>query len=222
MLPAALLLLADGRSPTGAYLHSGGVEAAVAGGFVRDDADLFAFLQGRLHTVGRVAAGLAAAAADPGADLAALDAEADARTPSPAARDASRAQGRALLRMVRAAWPQAREAGLGPRPHAALVLGVATAAAGGGPVDAAALAAGGAVTGPASAAVRLLGLDPLTVTGLLAALAPAVDAVASAAARDAAASRLPDDSAPQLDVLAEAHVERLPAGNPPRARMFAS
>lgn len=217
MLPAALLLLADGRSPTGAYLHSGGVEAAIADGLVGDEGGLRAFLLGRLQTAGRVAAGLAAAAADAGGDLERLDGEADARTPAPAAREASRAQGRALLRMVRAAWPSPRYPRLGPRPHVALVLGVAAAEAGGTPLDAAALAAGAAVTGPASAAVRLLGLDPLAVTALLAALSADVDRIAAGAAAAASAGELPDDGAPHLDVLAERHAE---PGS--RARMFAS
>jgi urease accessory protein len=218
MLPAALLLLADGRSPTGGYAHSGGVEAAVDGGWVTGADDLAAFLSGRLTTVGRVAAGLAAAAAGAGVDLVRLDAEADARTPAPAAREASRAQGRALLRMVAVAWPDPRYAELGRHPHAALVLGVAASAAGGSAADAAALAATNAVTGPASAAVRLLGLDPLAVTALLARLAPAVDRVAAdAACSGELPDGLPDDAAPHLDVLAEIH--RAPSL---RARMFAS
>ncbi len=213
MLPSALLLLADGRAPSGGYAHSGGIEAAVTGGEVADEATLEAFLRGRLGTVGRVAAGLAAAAALAGDDvaLAALDGETDARTPSPAARDASRAAGRALLRMVRTAWPSDRYAALGVRPHVAPLLGVAAAVAGGTAADAAGLAATAAVAGPASAAVRLLGLDPLAVHAVLARLAPLVDAVAVEAAAAAAVGELPDDSAPHLDVLAEAHAALRPA-----------
>jgi urease accessory protein len=117
--------------------------------------------------------------------------------------------------MLRAAWPSERYAALGPRPHVAPLLGVAAAVAGGSPEDAAGLAATAAVSGPASAAVRLLGLDPLAVTGLLARLAPLVDAVAAAAAAEVAEGGLPDDGAPHLDVLSEAHVTLRPA-------MFAS
>jgi urease accessory protein len=220
MLPAALLLLADGRSPSGAYAHSGGVEAAIAGGWIADEDDLRAFLLGRLETAGRVAAGLAAAgaratAAADDAELIRLDGEADARTLAPAGRDASRAQGRALLRMVRAAWPLDRYALLGPRPHVPIVLGVAAVTAGGTAEDAAALAAAASISGPASAAVRLLGLDPLLVTGLLASLSPLVDRIAAEVTADVALGLLPDDSAPQLDVLAEAH-----CGS--EVRMFAS
>ena len=40
MSRAALLLLADGRFPAGGYAHSGGLEASIAAGRVRDVADL--------------------------------------------------------------------------------------------------------------------------------------------------------------------------------------
>jgi urease accessory protein len=144
----------------------------------------------------------------PGAGWARLDAEADARTPSPAQRRASRAQGRALLRVARAAWP-------GPHldtlalvaggPHQPLVLGATVAAAGGAPARAAQVAAYGSVTGPASAAVRLLGLDPLGVHRVLAGLAGRIDAVAAEAAESVGAGHLPATSAPALDVFAELH-----------------
>ncbi|WP_433124461.1 urease accessory protein UreF [Micromonospora sp. CA-240977] len=60
--PSLLLLLADGRFPAGAHAHSGGLEAAVAAGRVRDLASLEAFLVGRLATAGLVGAAFAAAA----------------------------------------------------------------------------------------------------------------------------------------------------------------
>ncbi|MEU3593389.1 urease accessory UreF family protein, partial [Streptomyces filamentosus] len=104
MTRSALLVLADGRFPAGGHAHSGGAEAAVKAGRIRDAADLEAFCLGRLHTVGLTAAGLAAAAAL-GLDPYELDAAADARTPSPALRTAARRLGRQLLRAARAAWP---------------------------------------------------------------------------------------------------------------------
>jgi urease accessory protein len=174
----------------------------------------------------------------------AIDAEADARTPSPAQRAASRRQGRALLRAARVAWPDdgglaalaasgaataspleaaadARTPGgttktpttLGGArayrsgPHHAVVLGVATAAAGCDAGDAARIAAYQSVAGAASAAVRLLALDPMRATGVLARLAPDIDCVAerAAAAADGPLYELPCPSAPALDLLAEAH-----------------
>ncbi|MDT0310407.1 urease accessory UreF family protein [Streptomyces sp. DSM 44917] len=206
----ALLLLADGRFPAGAHAHSGGAEAAVADGRVTDAASLAAFCRGRLHTAGLVAAALAAAACG-GADPAVLDAAADARTPSPALRATARRLGRQLLRAARATWPApgldalaaAHPGGL----HQPVVLGLAARAARLAPADAARAAAYEAVSGPASAAVRLLGLDPFDATAVLARLAPEADEVAARAAEAAARGpdALPAASAPLLDIAAEAH-----------------
>jgi urease accessory protein len=210
----AALLLSDSRFPAGGHAHSGGVEPAVTAGTVSDLTSLEAFLRGRLRTAGLVAAGLAAAAcarANAGPwDL--LDAEADARTPSPAQRAASRQQGRALLRAARVAWPDddglAALAGHRGGPHHAIVLGAAAAAAGCDAGDAARIAAYQSVAGPASAAVRLLALDPMRATGVLARLAHDVDQIAqrAAAGADGPLDELPCPSAPALDLLAEAQI----------------
>ncbi len=218
------MVLADARFPGGGHAHSGGVEEAVARGLVGDVDDLGAFLAGRLRTAGLVTAAFAAAAArvaggrpgavpdrgtrrdavrnSPGgcAELAGLDAELDARTPSAAQRAASRAQGRAALRAVRLAWPSAVVDALvevHPRPHHPLLVGVVV----GEPLAAARCVAYLAVSGPASAAVRLLGLDPLAVNALLVALP--VEAVAEEAA---SSLDLPAIGSPVLDLMAEAHV----------------
>lgn len=211
---AGVLLLADGRSPTGGLAHSSGVEEAIRSGVVSDEATLLALLEVRLATAGLVAAGLAATAcsiageADFAPGLTHLDIEADARMPSQAARIASRAQGRGLLRLSRASWPHPAYAPGGPlgdRPHHSLVLGVAVCAAGGTSLDAAVVAALASVSGPASAAVRLLGLDPIAAAGLLARLGPCVEEIAAAAVSAAA---LPSAGHPLLDVFAEHHAAR--------------
>ncbi|MFC5909810.1 urease accessory protein UreF, partial [Streptacidiphilus monticola] len=49
---SVLLTLADGRFPAGGHAHSGGAEAAVGAGRVRDAATMEAFCLGRLHTSG--------------------------------------------------------------------------------------------------------------------------------------------------------------------------
>jgi len=105
----------------------------------------------------------------------------------------------------------------GPAPHHPLVLGAALSLAGGGPDLAARAAALAACAGPASAAVRLLGLDPFAVQAMLARLAPGIDACAASAAQLAAGppASLPADAAPALDLLADFH---LTAG----VRLFAS
>ncbi|WP_351234184.1 urease accessory UreF family protein [Streptomyces sp. NPDC002133] len=211
---AALLVLADGRFPAGGHAHSGGAEAAVKAGRIRDAGGLAGFCRGRLHTVGTTGAALAAAAAlgmDPGE----LDAAADARTPSPVLRATSRKLGRQLLRAARAAWPSVDLDALArafPKgAHQPVVLGIAARAAGLGPEDAAHCVAYETVGGPATAVVRLLGLDPFEATAVLARLAPDMDRVArraADAARRAAGlgvDALPAASAPLLDITAEQH-----------------
>jgi urease accessory protein len=215
---ASLLQLADARFPQGGHAHSGGAEEAVAAGRVRDLPTLEGFLRGRLWTVGRTDAALGAAACDearrPDPAWARLDAEAAARSPSPAVRRAARALGRSLLRAAGTAWPgpwvAALRAAVAPAPFASVVLGAAAAACGADPAVAALVAAHSAVAAPAAAAVRLLGLDPLEVAAAQARLAPEIDAVAAEAAATAAAcgrawSRLPASSAPLLDLGAEQH-----------------
>ncbi|WP_236244543.1 urease accessory protein UreF [Streptomyces sp. CC210A] len=210
MTRSALLVLADGRFPAGGHAHSGGAEAAVRAGRLRDAAGLEGFCRGRLHTAGLTAAGLAAASAL-GHDPARLDVAADARTPSPALRAASRRLGRQLLRAARATWPcPALDALAGAFPrgaHQPVVLGATARAAGLGPRDAAHCAAYETVSGPATAAVRLLSLDPFHATAVLARLAPDMDAVALRAAEAAAEGidALPAASAPLLDITAEQH-----------------
>ncbi|KOV75290.1 urease accessory protein UreF [Streptomyces sp. NRRL WC-3723] len=219
-----MLVLADGRFPAGGHAHSGGAEAAVKAGRVTDAPTLERFCRGRLHTSGLVAAALAAAAVL-GADPGELDAAADARTPSPALRAAARRLGRQLLRAARATWPSAELDALARRfpkgAHQPVVLGLAARAAGLTPEDAAHCAVYESVSGPATATVRLLSLDPFDATGVLARLSPELDRVADTAVEaarrvaDEGIDALPAASAPLLEVGAEWH-----AGWP--VRLFAS
>jgi urease accessory protein len=232
----ASLLLGDSRFPAGGHAHSGGVEPAVTARTVTGLDSLELFLRGRLRTAGLVTAAVAAAACDharvAGDEPAApvrddywdqLDAETDARTPAPAQREASRRQGRALLRAARVAWPDApwlaalvppaggsgavRAEYRGGRHHP-VVLGAAAAAAGCAPSEAARIAAYQAVAGPVSAAVRLLALDPMRATGILARLSGDIDRIAERGSSYAtgAPEDLPCPSAPALDLLAETHI----------------
>ncbi|HSA50866.1 MAG TPA: urease accessory UreF family protein [Yinghuangia sp.] len=217
---AGLLLLGDSRLPAGGHAHSGGLENAVARGEVHDLDTLGDFLLGRLYGNGTVQAAFAACAAlvagpytlDVSGPWAELDAELDARTPSAPARAASRAQGRSLRRIARAAWPDEPWTALGVAPHHAVMLGAAATRARLDERDAAVLAATNAVNGPASAAVKLLSLDPIAVTVVLAEMAGHCDQVAAEAAdeartvrADGAWDRLPAWSSPGLDVCAELH-----------------
>lgn len=223
-LTPGLLLLADSRLPTGGHAHSGGVEAAVERGLLRTEADLALFLDARLRGTGPVLAAVAAAGCllagggcaglGEAVDWCRWDAAVSARTPSAALREASRTQGGALLRTARRIWPSAAldELAVAGRPHHPLVLGVAAAAAGVRPAAAALLALHHLVGGACSAAVRLLGLDPIAVAvvqarAVEAAAGPAREAAAAAASAVRADDTrlLPATGTPLPEILAELH-----------------
>jgi urease accessory protein len=226
---ALTLLLADARFPDGSHAHSGGVEQAVDQGVICDIAGLGDFLHGRLVTAGAVSAFASAAVshqAASGGDLARLwseaDAEVSARLQSPTARTTSRRVGTALLRAGLAVVPGPIMSGLsqsaGDRaPHAAVVFGAVGAAGALSPLDIAMTVAYSSIAGPASAALRLLGLDPFAVARLIAGLGPTIDTIAGDAA--VAATRplplLPAFGSPLLDLLTEEHNRR-------EERLFAS
>jgi urease accessory protein len=218
------LILADSRFPGGGHVHSGGLEEVVARRLVTSVRDLPGFLSGRLRTAGFLAAVFAAASAHAAlarGEWSRLDSELDARTPSLAQREASRAQGRGTARAGRIAWPSpVLDALLAEtsRPHHPIVLGALVGIAGGSPYDAAMAAAYLSVSGPASAAVRLLGLDPFAVNAVVARLDLAsVCAEAAAVAGDDPAS-LPSPGSPALDLFAEAHARH----HQEEVRLFAS
>jgi urease accessory protein len=215
-----LLLLADGRFPAGGHAHSGGMEAAISLEGVDDIPDLEVFLLGRAATAGAVAAAFAAAtcsalsgstATERVGMLDRFDRELDARLPSPALRAVSRRLGRQLLRAGRVVWPGSPldelVAAMPHGLHQPVALGAVAAAAGLGATAVAAAAVHEAVAGPATAAVRLLGLDPFTVHATLARIGPELDAIATRAALHAHAppEALPAWSSPLLDILAEHH-----------------
>jgi urease accessory protein len=236
-LNSTLLLLGDGRFPAGGHSHSGGLEEAVGALRVQDSDDLFAFLTGRLATAGRVDAAIAAgawAAAPSIMALTALDAEAVARCPSPALRQASRAQGRGLLRAARSLWPAGEDRSPPPSeglagppagvdlaelaerlPHGPMhpvALGAVSRRVGLNADQAALLAAQASVSGAAWATTRLLGLDPFAVGRSLARLGRQVESIASTAAALMAGEgdvteRLPAQSAPLLEIGAENHAK---------------
>ena len=213
MTALPVLLLADSRLPNGGHAHSGGVEMAVATGLVSTVDELALFLRGRLRTTAPVLAAFSAAGALVRADWAAWDRALSARIPSAALRDASRSQGAALLRTVGGMWPLPGGLVALGRPHQPLVLGAATRAGGGDARDAASLAVHHLLGGACSAAVRLLGLDPLAVAAVHAGLDATdvvEDAVATAevavAAHDPAA--LSAVSGPMTELLAAAHAHQ--------------
>lgn len=202
----ALLALSDSRLPTGGHVHSGGIEEAVTSELVTDILTLRAYLRRRMRTHGLVTASVAAAvhggmlsaAAGSGGDT-----ETDARTPAPAARRASRAQGRGLIRLAHRIWPAHGWESLGPTPHFSVAAGAVGAASGLAPAHTALSIVYTTMTGSATAAQRLLALDPGDVAAVTFELAPLCEQTAAEAAKG-----LADLSDPLLDVLAQRHVER--------------
>ena len=210
------LLIADARLPSGAHVHSGGMEQAIDDGVVSDVVDLAPYLRGRLMTVGRLCAHVAAQSCVLAAEC-----------PDAAAVEHWRVMDdevTARISLARAEFnqldaPELQVLGDAARlgPHLAVVQGAMAHRAGLGPGDAALLAAYATVTCAASAALRLLGLDPLAVSALTASLATEIDEVAADAATCAHAGprHLPAPATPLTDYLAERHAAR-------EERLFAS
>ncbi len=171
-MDSALLLLVDGRFPAGGHTCSGGVEAAISSGDVIDAVTLERYLSGRLATTGRVDASFAAATCAQGGDVdryTALDAEYRCRVMSPYLCSTSRRLGRQLVRAAQRVWPSPELDAVGALPGGPfqpMALGAAVSAGGGSPNEAASVAfhhLGAAVT---TAAVRLLGLDPMELAAI--------------------------------------------------------
>lgn len=201
--PTALLYaLADSRLPVGGHVHSGGMEEAVTSGLVRDVASVRALLVRRLRTSGLVAASIVARRVAGELSAADADAVADARTPGTASRAASRAQGRGMVRLGRRLWPGGWD-DVPARPHAATAFGELALRACAAPRDAAAVHLYTTLTCSATAAQRLLALDPADVAAVTVELTGLVDELAADACRG---DRLASD--PLLDLLAERHARR--------------
>ena len=200
---SSLLCLSDSRLPTGGHVHSGGVEEAVTSGLVLDLVTLEAFLRRRIRTQALVTASIAAAVHAGRLTPADAERETDARTPSPAARQASHSQGRGLLRLARRVWPAGDWTPLGRSPHLPVVAGLVGRASDLTPEQTALSLVYTTMTSSATAAQRLLALDPTGVAAVTFALAELCELTASEAARG-----LSDLSDPLLDTLAQRHAGR--------------
>ena len=126
-------------------------------------------------------------------------------------REAARRLGSQLLRSASTVWPGRRHRSSRlPRP---LALGVVAAAAGVSEEDTALLALYDDAATVASAALKLLPLDPAVTARWLAELAPALAATARAVAADD--GPLPAPAAVAIELSAPIHLEQ-------RERLFAS
>jgi urease accessory protein len=214
------LLLADGRFPVGGHAHSGGLEAAVGQGLGADGVPRF--IAGRLRAFSApeaciVVAARRAAAADDRGLLALLGNEAEARCPSPPLRETARRLGSQLARTAAVVFPGTALLAQFPAPAPrSVVFGAVACVAGLDDLAAArAYLYDDAVT-VATAAVRLLPLDPATAFGWVAGLEATIENLAEdAAACDVRPAELPPGFAPLLELgsLRHARTER---------RLFAS
>jgi urease accessory protein len=215
-MDASMLLLADGRFPSGGHVQSWGVEAACALGDVADVASLEHFVHGRLVTQGRTDATVAAWVAGRLGEGSAvnwtdLDHELTARVASPRLRAASRTQGRQLLRTGQRVWPapwlQDCRAVHPEGPHQSVALGAVAAGAGLDATATALCALHHLVAAATTAAVRLLGLDPFDTAALAARSAPVVDHLAAACAREAAGCAGPCELPAEVGLLADVYAQ---------------
>lgn len=203
------MLLADARLPSGGHAFSAGVEPAIQGGLARHDVG--AFLQARARTTTLVDAATAVVARRAGligGSYAPIEQAWAARTPSLAARIASRELGRGLLRLAQRLWPQSPAIAaltgetMPPRP---IVLGAVAAHAG---LDAETLVRVAVYDDMAGGVAALLKLEPgdpvdgvRLVIDACAAVDPFIPLLAALDSPDA----IPAASAPQAEGWTEAH-----------------
>lgn len=194
---SSLLLLADGRFPDGSHAHSFGMEAAVTAGRVDGPDSLHRYIEARLWTTARTDAAAAVLAARGEHPLDAIDEALTLRQPSRAAREASRSLGRSLVRTAARLWPghEPRLAD-GRPPLQPIALGAVATLSGCGPREAALCTTHAAAASLSSAALRLLGLDPFEVAGVLADLRGAVADVAESVQPIGQPADLPTASTP--------------------------
>lgn len=202
-----MMLLADARLPVAGHTQSAGLEPAVRAGLT----DVPGYLRSRLATVTRVEAATAVVALHHlrhGLPLEPVERAWAARTPSGAMRRTSRAQGKAFLRLTRRVWPDAPGVEVVTsfgEPSRALVLAAVADAAGLASVSLARLVGYDDVQTVASAALKLLPLDPADVSCWVHDALPAIERLAGEVAGLTTHTQIPAAGAPQLEAWAEAH-----------------
>jgi urease accessory protein len=202
-----LMLLADARLPTAGHTQSAGLEPAVLDGIGANEVPDYMAL--RLQTVTRVEAATAVVALHhlrQGYRIEDVEVCWAARTPSPAMRATSYAMGRGLLRMVRRLWSEHPSVvGLPDRSPRAVVLAAAADASGLNPLALARLIGYDDAQTVASAALKLLPLDPAEVASWVLDAFPTIDAMAAEVVPLLDPMSIPASGAPQIEVWAEAH-----------------
>jgi urease accessory protein len=219
------MLLADARLPSGGHAFSAGVEPAIHGGLARRD--IAAFLRARARTTTLVDAAtaiVAMRAAVAGGGYLAVERAWAARTPSGAARTASRDLGRGLLRLAQRLWPHApaiaalSTGGLG-RPSGGSDTGIGAGAAPPRPIVLGAIAAHAGIdaetlvriavyddmAGGVAALLKLEPGDPVDGVRLVLDACASVDASVRRLAALTSPEAIPAPSAPQAEAWTETH-----------------
>ncbi|HEY3736724.1 MAG TPA: urease accessory UreF family protein [Jatrophihabitans sp.] len=198
-----LMLLADARLPVAGHTQSAGLEPAVTAGLAAGQVP--DYLATRLATVTRVEAATAVVALHRlhrGLALEPVEAAWAARTPSAAMRRTSRVQAKALLRLLtHLNGPAAHKVG----PCRAVVLATAATGFGLSAMSLARLIGYDDVQTVASAALKLMPLDPAATTRWVYDALPSVDALARDVAALTEPEEIPVAGAPQIEAWAEAH-----------------
>ncbi len=199
MITSDLLLLIDSRLPAGGHAHSSGVAPAIEQGFIKNGVELESFLRTKLLTNGFVSASAVHLSAI-GVNRRDLEKALDARMASPVARLASRAQGKGLLRVAKAVWPTLPD--IGEAIHHPIVFGHLAAFLGAS-VEAPTAYLHQSLMNGTSTAIRLLGLDPISMSALISRINIEVPELVKRIQTIKVISQLPSLSAPGLEMLAQ-------------------
>ncbi|MFJ7617442.1 urease accessory protein UreF [Rhodococcus erythropolis] len=212
----ASMLLADGRLPTGGHAHSSGLEPALAGGLLQSQVP--DFIRGRLETVGLVEAAATvitrrwAVSEGSAGELEDISRELLARTPSAPLREASIQLGRGLARLASRLWPQHPAVqmlmALPGHPMRPLALGVFTAISGMDDLQAARSCLYDDAQTVASAALKLLPVDPAEPVEWLLRAASTIETVATAAVAVEGVTDIPATTGPLVEQWSLEHYAR--------------
>ncbi|MFE5642535.1 urease accessory protein UreF [Rhodococcus sp. NPDC056516] len=203
----ASMLLADGRLPTGGHAHSSGLEPALVGGLLQSQVP--DFIRGRLETVGLVEAAATvitrrwAVSAGSAGELEDISRELLARTPSAPLREASIQLGRGLARLASRLWPHHPAVqilmALPGHPMRPLALGVFTAISGMDDLQAARSCLYDDAQTVASAALKLLPVDPAEPVEWLLRAASTIETVAAVAVAVDGVTDIPATTGPLVE-----------------------
>ncbi|QVQ55144.1 urease accessory protein [Spiractinospora alimapuensis] len=208
------LLLADGRLPIGGHAQSAGLEPALAAGLTVKDVP--AYMRTRVRTVGLVEAAATVmarrAALDPPVRLDVVQNAVLARTPSEPLRAASGLLGRGLCRLATRWWPDheavAALTALGSGPQRPVALGVVAAVTGMSDEQVARVCLYDDAQTVASAALKLLPVDPADAAWWVLDLGPAIEETTLRATRPTTPAELPAATAPWIEQWSLDHERR--------------